>query len=177
MFFLKKIVIVVVVLVLVLLGSSVEASFENWKQGIEEIIEEVDSKYRLRIQIAADEHPNIDEIDLWAKIVVESNGDSDAVSETSVKGLTMLTLNVVELIRQETGIVIDRLHPFEAMWGAGWYLNYLVETYGFSTQEAHGAYFYGPNGLKDQLKNNNIEDLYHVKKINYVKEVIKNNYQ
>ena len=172
----KKIVIVVV-LVLVLLGSSVEASFESWKQNIEEVIEEVDSKYRIRIQIAADEHPNIDEIDLWAKIVVESNGDSDAVSETSVKGLTMLTLNVVDLIRRETGVVIDRLHPYEAIWGAGWYLSHLIETYGFTTQEAHGAYFYGPNGLKDQLKNNDIEDLYHVKKINYVKEIIRSKHQ
>ncbi|MGM0438843.1 MAG: lytic transglycosylase domain-containing protein [Patescibacteria group bacterium] len=173
----KKIVFILVLFLIVFSSfSQAESNFEKWQLGIEETVREVDVIYGERLERAAAEHDHVEKIDLWAKVVVESNGNKLAVSETSVKGLTMLTLDVVELVRRETGIVIDRLHPFEAIWGAGWYLNYLIEKYDFTIDQAHGAYYLGPTGLKNKLKDHGIEDLYHVQKINYVKEIIKNNY-
>lgn len=159
---------------LVFFSFSVEAGFESWKQGIDEVVMEVDQIYGIRMKMAANEHEGIEKEDLWAKIVVESNGNSKAVSETNVKGLTMLTLNVVDLIRAETGISIDRNHPFEAMWGAGWYLAHLMNRYEFAIDEAHAAYYLGPQGLKNELKHKNLDDIYHLKKVNYIKEIIEN---
>ena len=172
----KKIFCLIVLIFVLLSAVQVQASYESWKRGVPELVEKVENEYGDRLELAALEHDGVEKEDLWAKVVVESNGDVNAVSETAVKGLTMITFDVINLIEEETGIIIDRLHPFEAMWGAGWYLHYLMTKYNFTLEEAHGAYFYGPTGLKDQLKENNISDLYHVKKINFVKAFIADNY-
>ena len=172
----KKIFCLTVSLFVLFSVVQVEASYESWKRGVPELVEKVENEYGNRLYLAALKHEGVEKEDLWAKVVVESNGDPNAVSETSVKGLTMITLEVVDLIERETGIIIDRLHPFEAMWGSGWYLKYLMERYDFTLEEAHGAYFYGPTGLRKELDETDINNLYHVKKINYVKQFIIDNY-
>lgn len=167
----KKIALFTVCLLL-FFGFNAEASFESWKRGIDEVVVEVENTYGTRMEMAANEHEGVEKEDIYAVLVVESGGKTSAVSSTNVKGLTMLTLNVVDLIRVETGISIDRRHPFEAMWGAGWYLSHLMNRYGMTINEAHAAYYLGPQGLKNELKHKNLGDIYHLKKINYVKEVI-----
>ena len=171
----KRVVLFLIcVLTFLSFGIEAEANFESWKQGIDEVVIEVGEIYGNRIELAANEHQGVEKIDIWAKIIVESNGDGNAVSETNVRGLTMLTLNVVGMIREETGMVIDRNHPFEAMWGAGWYLSHLRSRYDYSIDEAHAAYYLGPGGLESKLENSSLEDVYHLKKINHVKNIIKN---
>ena len=167
----KKIVLFLVC-IFVFFSFNAEASFESWRRGIDDVVIDVGEIYGARIKLAAEEHEGVEKEDIWAIIVVESNGNGDAVSETNVQGLTMLTLNVVDLIREETGIVIDRSHPFESMWGSGWYLSYLMSKYDYSNCEAHAAYYLGPGGLQRELEDGSLEDIYHLKKINHIKEII-----
>ncbi len=164
------------IVLLLLFNCNAEAGFESWKAGIDEVVDQVESEYGNRAQIVADKYESVERDDLIAIITVESNGNEQAVSSTSVKGLTMITLEVVDLIEEKEGITIDRLHPFESIFAAGWYLNYLMENYNFSIKEAHGAYFYGPSGLRNELNDQRVEDLYHVKKIIHTKRIISENH-
>ncbi len=163
-----------ITMVVVLLTGSVLAAtpFERWSRGIEEVITNTDRLYGNRMRMAANEHSVPVEY-LWAVVVVESNGDINSVSSTGVKGLTMLTSDVVNLIRQETGVVIDPLHAYESLWGAAWYLNYMVEKYGFSMDEATAAFYYGPTGLRRRLSGKKLDELYHYRKINHVLDIIR----
>lgn len=149
-----------------------ETAFDRWAKGIEEVVMKVKTNFGGRIALASEKH-SLENKYLWALVVVESKGDPNAVSESGVRGLTMLTGDVLNLIEEETGVVIDPFHPYEALWGAGWNLNYLMDTYGFTIEEALAAYYYGPSGLREKLKTNSLKDLYYYKKIKYALKIIK----
>lgn len=162
-------------LVFVLLSCFIFATaFERWSNGIEKIVQEVQRKYGGRITLAASIH-SVPEDYLLALVVVESNGQEDAVSSTGVKGLTMLTQEVVNLIFKESGCQVDRLHPYESLWGAAWYIRFLQRQYGFIDLEmAIGAYHYGPTGLLRKLKEQKkIENLYYIRKIKKILDILK----
>ncbi len=159
--------VILLIVILFFSGGNVEANFENWTNGIEEVVSETETKYGERIKLAAESHEIKKEI-LLALVVVESNGDPNAISETGVQGLTMLTKNVVDLIEKKEGIKINRVHEFESLWGAGWYLRYLIDSYDFNLKEAVAAYYHGPSGLREKLKTKELNDLYYMKKINYI---------
>ncbi len=172
-----KLLVVLFFCFFVLSAESLEAStpFERWSRGIEEVIESVSNQYKNRIKIISGEH-EIEKDFLWAIVVVESNGNSSAISSTGVKGLTMLTSDVVDLIKSKTGITIDPFHPYESLWGGAWYLRYLMEKYDFSIEMAVAAYHYGPAGLRRMLSRNNLENLYYYKKIEHTVNIISQNY-
>ncbi len=167
----KKIVLFIFIF-LIVFSLIAESSFERWSRGIEEVVYETDRVYGGRIKLVTD-NSVIEREYLWALVVVESNGDKDAKSKTNVRGITQLTLRVVNMIREETGVIIDREHPYEALWGAEWYLTHLKEVYGFSIEEALAAYYYGPSGLVNRLSDSKLNDLYHYRKIDYILRIIK----
>ncbi len=172
-----KLLVVLLFCFFVLSAETLEAStpFERWSRGIEEVIENVYNQYRNRIKIISEEH-EIEKNFLWALVVVESNGNSSAVSSTGVRGLTMLTSDVVDLIKSKTGITIDPFHPYESLWGGAWYLKHLMENYNFSIEMAITAYHYGPTGLRRMLLKNNLENLYYYRKIEHTISIINRNY-
>ncbi len=168
----KKIIIIIILLAL---SGEVSAEdltpFERWARGIDLVVEEVYENFGGRICLAGKEH-NIDKKYLWALVVVESNGDLDAKSETHVRGITQLTMSVIEKIKGKTGITIDRKHPYEALWGASWYIRHLIDHYNFELNEAVTAYYYGPTGLRNKLKEKELKELYYFRKIKHVLEII-----
>jgi soluble lytic murein transglycosylase-like protein len=139
------------------------SSIAYLEENADTYIEETYREYGEMIDIAALLH-DYDEAMILAVIVVESEGNTNAVSSKGAKGLMQL----MPLTARSLG-VHDVHEPLQNILGGTKYLKELEDRYGFrSKEEALVAYNMGPARAKRWLSQYEPEEFLYVRKVKLV---------
>lgn len=141
-------------------------SIATFKQKAPEFIEEIDAEYGEMVNIASLLH-DYDESIILAVIVVESEGNKDAVSHKGAQGLMQLMPATAKSLG-----VKDPKEPFQNILAGTKYLKELERRWGFTTEEALVAYNMGPSAARRWLTRNDPDSYIYVQKVMYAYRVI-----
>ncbi len=143
--------------------SSSAANFMYLERNAPDYVEAAKSKYGEMVNIASMLH-DYDKNLIYAVIVVESEGRTDAKSHKGAQGLMQLMPKTAQSLG-----VKDPHDPFQNILAGTKYLRQLEDLYGFdSPQEALVAYNMGPSRARRWLSQYAAEDYGYVAKVMYV---------
>lgn len=142
-------------------------SIATFKQKAPEFVDQIDEEYGEMVNIASLLH-DYDKSIILAVIVVESEGNTDAVSHKGAQGLMQLMPATAKSLG-----VKDAKEPFQNILAGTKYLKELERRWGFTTEEALVAYNMGPSAARRWLTRNDASSYIYVQKVMFASRVIK----
>ena len=148
--------------------SPVVASAETkyLKDNAESFLTKIESSYGQMIDIAALLH-DYDAKLITAVIVVESEGNTTALSNKGARGLMQLMPGTAKAMGAS-----DPKDPFQNILAGTKYLKELEQRYGFGVEESLVAYNMGPSRAKRWLSQYDANEYGYVQKVMYVYGVL-----
>lgn len=162
-----KIAIASAICILGLLPQIASAEYNSRKDITDAHLEKISDSYGQMIDIAALLH-DYDANMIKAVIVVESEGNSVAVSHKGAKGLMQLMPQTAKAMGAK-----DPKDPFQNILAGTKYLKQLENRYGFNdAKDALVAYNMGPSRAKRWLSQYDSTEYSYVKKVMYVYDIL-----